>query len=100
MLTQSEGNLYHQAKSPKLFALWANASSGATRISTFDDFVKTTGRDKTSLATTGASPVDGRFVLTSQFAGRASAAQPIPASIASVTSLRQGARLLGAQPNG
>lgn len=98
MLTQSEGNLYQQTASPRWFALWANASSGPTRLATFDDYVKTTGRDSTSLAVQGTEIVDAHFELTSQYAGRAGSAQAIPSSIAGSSSLPQGVELLGAQP--
>lgn len=100
MLTKSEGNLFHRtgAESPKSFALWANASSAATRLATFGDYTAATGRDKSSIAVEGASPVDDAYVLTSQYASRAGTTQAIPVSIASVSSLPQGGHVLGAQP--
>lgn len=98
MLTQSEGNLYQQTASPRWFALWANGSSGATRLATFADYVTSTGRDKTSSTVQTGSPVDASFRLTAQHAGRAGAAQPVPAAVAGSSSLTQGAKTLGAQP--
>ncbi|GAB3598425.1 right-handed parallel beta-helix repeat-containing protein [Microbacterium tumbae] len=102
MLTQSEGNLFHRpgSSSPKWFALWANGAGGSTGYATFEAYAAATGRDGSSTVVQGASPVDEDFALTSSYADRVSSARPIPASIAAVSNLREGSRLLGARTTG
>mgnify|MGYP003457896842 FL=1 len=100
MLTPRAGNLHHRptATSPATFAQWAQAGSGTARYSSFAAYVKATGRDGGSRAVAGASVLDANHrLVAAQAEAQGQYALPVPAAVAAVSSLNQGAKAIGAQ---
>ncbi len=95
----SNHNTFHRpgAATPANFACWANGIYQVKSFKNLTQFRAGTGNDKSSTLTHGASPVDGRGVLTSATRRSVSStATALPASIAAAIGQAPGTLMLGA----
>ncbi len=97
MLTKSEGNLFHTASSSVPLVTWYPDAKTWTVYKTLAAYQSATGRDSSSTAVVGTSPLTAQFNLTSSYKSRASKALPITTTIANSSSnLKKDAKVLGA----
>ncbi|MFN8049482.1 MAG: right-handed parallel beta-helix repeat-containing protein [Ancrocorticia sp.] len=86
LLSKSEGNLFHTASSSLPIATWYPDAKKWTVYKTFAAYQSATGRDSSSTAVVGTSPLTVQFNLTSSYKSRASKALPITTTIANSSS--------------
>ncbi len=103
MVSRTDGNLYSRptASQPAWFGVWARAGASANpaTTTTLTAFTAATGQESHSRLVEGRSVVDANYRLVSGLGfTAASVAQTVPTSIAAVSHLGSGLRLLGAQP--